>query len=252
MNPIYTFHDKSIEIKIKIIDEEGNHYKKDIPNNEANKKLIENPNFKFDKCGCGIIMHDDVYVFQLGKMECKYSDYIDMKNQLENNKKEMCNFKNDLLQQMIQLKNKLSDTNNLLQKQINIYSDNSPIVFDDNISHYGNNKHYIFGNLNNEMVQDNFTEILKQLQCHNIYTAYGNIKTNHMYLRIIIPPKKILISFNRYDFNFIVKMKIYKCGFHNNIKLENFMWVSKEENIDILFVLLKNNNIKINEVIYEF
>ena len=31
MNPIYTFNDTSIEIKI--IDEEGNHYKKDIPNN---------------------------------------------------------------------------------------------------------------------------------------------------------------------------------------------------------------------------
>ena len=46
MNPIYTFNDTSIEIKI--IDEEGNHYKKDIPNNDINKKLIKNTIFKFE------------------------------------------------------------------------------------------------------------------------------------------------------------------------------------------------------------
>jgi len=152
MNPIYTFNDTSIEIKI--IDEEGNHYKKDIPNNDINKKLIENHIFKFDKHGSGIIMQDDVHVFQLGKMECKYSDYINMKDQLENNKKEMCDFKNDLLQQMknemIQLKNELFDTNNLLQKQINIYSNNSPIVVcknSDNSHCFYGNEHYIFGGL---------------------------------------------------------------------------------------------------------
>ena len=258
MNPIYTSNDTTIEIKI--IDEKGCYYKTNIPNNEANKKLIENPksNFKFDKCGSVIIMHDDVHVFQLSKMECKYSDYIEIKDQLENNKKEMCNFKNDLLQQMknemIQLKNELFDTNNLLQKQINIYSDNSPIVFcknpnDNFIYHYGN-ENKIVGCLNDEKVQDIFTEILKQLQCHDIYTRF-KLTSCEMYKHIIIPPKKILISFNKYDFNFIIKMEIYKCGFHNNIKLENFLWVSKEENIDILFVLLKNNNFKIIEVIHE-
>jgi len=256
MQPIYTFNDTSIEIQII---EKGCYYKANIPNNEANKKLIENTIFKFEKSDSVIIMHDDNNVFQLGKMECSYSDYINMKDQLENNKKEMCDFKNDLLQQMknemIQLKNELFDTNNLLQKQINIYSDNSPIVVckNPNDSHcfYGN-EHYIFGSLVDTMRQDDFTEILKNLSCHNCYTVHGNIKTNQMYKHIIIPPKKILISFNKYDFNFIIKMEIYKCGFHNNIKLENFLWVSKEENIDILFVLLKNNHFKIIEVIHEY
>ena len=105
-----------------------------IPNNDINKKLIENPNFKFEKCGSGIIMHDDIHVFQLSKMECNYSDYIVIQNKLENtekevillkqelskNEKEMVNFKNDLLQEMknemVQLKNELSDTNKLFIK----------------------------------------------------------------------------------------------------------------------------------------
>ena len=52
MNPIYTFNDMSIEIQII---EKGCYYKTNIPNNDINKKLIENPNsnFKFDKCGSG-------------------------------------------------------------------------------------------------------------------------------------------------------------------------------------------------------
>ena len=133
MNPIYTYNDTSIEIQII---EKGCYYKANIPNNDINKKLIENPksNFKFDKCGSGIIMHDDIHVFQLGKMECNYSDYIEIQNKLENtekevillkqelskNEKELVNFKNDLIQQMknkmVQLKNELSDTNKLFIK----------------------------------------------------------------------------------------------------------------------------------------
>ena len=113
MKPMITFNDTSIEIKI--IDEEGNHYKKDIPNNDINKDLIENTVFTFEKSGKQtIIMHDDNNVFHLSKMECKYSEFIEMKKQLENtekevillkqelskNEKELVNFKNDLLQQM--------------------------------------------------------------------------------------------------------------------------------------------------------
>ena len=102
MNPIYTFNDTSIEIKI--IDEEGNHYKKDIPNNDINKDLIENTVFKFEKSGAQtIIMHDDIHVFQLSKMECNYFEFIEMKKQIENTQKELIllkqelsNFKNDL------------------------------------------------------------------------------------------------------------------------------------------------------------
>ena len=162
MSIIITFDDTSINIKY--IDDEESHYQLNIPNNDINKKLIENTVFKFDKCGGVIIMHDDVHVFQLSKMECKYSDYIKMQNKLENTEKELlllknkidnnenyynnteCTMKvlqkqiekvndklvedkNDLQQQMknemIQLKNELFDTNNLLQKQIEKVNDKS-------------------------------------------------------------------------------------------------------------------------------
>ena len=75
MKHIITSNDTSINIKY--IDDEESHYQLNIPNNDINKKLIENPNsnFKFDKCGSGIIMHDDIHVFQLSKMECKYSEF---------------------------------------------------------------------------------------------------------------------------------------------------------------------------------
>ena len=48
-------------------------------------------------------MHDDIHVFQLSKMECNYSEFIEMKKQIENTQKELIllkqelyNFKNDL------------------------------------------------------------------------------------------------------------------------------------------------------------
>ena len=86
MNPIIIFKDKSINIKY--IDNEDSHYQLNIPNNDINKKLIENTIFKFEKSGSVIIMHDDNNVFQLSKMECKYSEFIEIKKQLEDNKKE--------------------------------------------------------------------------------------------------------------------------------------------------------------------
>jgi len=107
MSIIITPNDTSINIKY--IDDEDTHYQLNIPNNDINKKLVENTIFKFEKCGSVIIMHDDVHVFQLSKMECSYSDYIVMKDQLEHLKKE-----NDILN------NKITDKNQL-QQQINIY-----------------------------------------------------------------------------------------------------------------------------------
>ena len=123
MQPIIKFN--GTIISIEIIDDEGTHYKKDIPNNDINKKLIKNTVFKFEKSGTQtIIMHDDNNVFHLSKMECKYSDYIKMQNKLENTEKEMVNFKNDLLQQMknemVNFKNELFDTNNLLTTEIDM------------------------------------------------------------------------------------------------------------------------------------
>ena len=130
MKPIITANDTTIEIKI--IDEKGCYYKANIPNNDINKKLIENPksNFKFDKCGSGIIMHDDVHVFQLGKMECNYSDYIEMQNKLENTEKEVLLLKNKIdnnecimtvLQQ--QILKKLINNEHLMQQQMKFYYD---------------------------------------------------------------------------------------------------------------------------------
>jgi len=72
MSIIITFND--ISINIKYMDDEDTHYQLNIPNNDINKKLIENTIFKFDKYGNIIIMYDDIHVFQLGKMECKYQN----------------------------------------------------------------------------------------------------------------------------------------------------------------------------------
>ena len=149
MKPIITANDTTIEIKI--IDEKGCYYKTNIPNNDINKKLIENPNsnFKFEKSGSVIIMHDGFNVFQLYKMECNYLDYIEMQNKLKNtekevillkqelskNEKELINFKNDLIQQMknemVQIKNELSGTNKLLIKEIEKVNDKSVEVSKD-------------------------------------------------------------------------------------------------------------------------
>jgi len=128
MSIIITFDDTSINIKY--IDDEESHYQLNIPNNDINKKLIENTVFKFDKCGGVIIMHDDVHVFQLSKMECKYSDYIKMQNKLENTEKELLLLKNKIdnndcimtvLQQ--QILKKLINNEHLMQQQMKIYYD---------------------------------------------------------------------------------------------------------------------------------
>ena len=34
-------------------------------------------------------MHDGIHVFQLSKMECNYSDYIEIKKQLEDTQKDI-------------------------------------------------------------------------------------------------------------------------------------------------------------------
>ena len=136
MQPIYTFNDTSIEIQII---EKGCYYKANIPNNEANKMLIENTIFKFEKSGSVIIIHDDNNVFQLSKMEYNYSDYIEMQNKLEHLKNEndilnnKITDKNQLQQQLNiyyeeqidQLKKELNNNNDLIQQQIKILKDKS-------------------------------------------------------------------------------------------------------------------------------
>jgi len=55
MKHIITSNDTSINIKY--IDDEESHYQLNIPNNDINKKLIDNTVFKFEKSGTQIIIH---------------------------------------------------------------------------------------------------------------------------------------------------------------------------------------------------
>ena len=268
-----TFNDTSIEIKI--IDEEGNHYKKDIPNNDINKDLIENTVFTFEKSGTQtIIMHDDNNVFHLSKMECKYSEFIEMKKQLENtekevillkqelskNEKEMVNFKNDLLQQIekvndksrekeiVQLKNEvhflsnkiLSDKKEIdtimtvLQKQNNYYL---PIVFIvglEYVTHYGNKQIVTFNEENNKE-WIGFFNSQKDVKLIPKITKITNIRLFYTYAYIIIPPEKVLISISGGEYS----LKVYNKGIHYNIYTGNLIMLINEKNIDNIIALYK-------------
>ena len=225
MNPIITFND--ISINIKIIDDKKSHYQLNIPNNEANKKLIEKTIFKFDKCGSVIIMHDDVNVFQLSKMECNYSDYIEIKEQLEYTKNELDFLKNKInnnenyynntecimtvLQQ--QILKKLINNEHLMQQQMKFYYDKET----EQMKVCEDLPYIIVRNVNN-IIEEKILHEKSQL----IWTQYGygkirnylisneNIKNKHIkYYRAffddnpdydiqhIIPAKKMLKIWKR-------------------------------------------------------
>ena len=280
MTHVITSNDTSINIKY--IDDEESHYQLNIPNNDINKKLIENTVFKFEKSGTQtIIMHDDNNVFHLSKMECKYSEFIEMKKQLENtekevillkqelskNEKELVNFKNDLIQQMknemVQLKNELSDTNKLLIKEIEKVNDKSievskdmeqfnkdinlPFVFKWNRStydktHYGNEQIVRY---NTQDVQ--YLTSLKELKITFINDNYS-FHLNTICESMIIPPGKILISINKENFSELGVRKchmkgiyIYNKGIHYNIRIGECIMLINEKNIDNILALLKKN-----------
>ena len=145
MKHVITSNDTSFNIKY--IDDEESHYQLNIPNNDINKKLIENTVFKFEKSGTQtIIMHDDNNVFHLSKMECNYSEFIKIKEQLDDTQKynDLLNSKitdKEELQQQIniyydkeldrlecleqELEQELNNNNDLLQQQIKLFSDKS-------------------------------------------------------------------------------------------------------------------------------
>ena len=220
MNPIITFND--ISINIKIIDDKKSHYQLNIPNNEANKKLIENTVFKFEKSGTQtIIMHDDNNVFQLSKMECNYSDYIEIKEQLEYTKNELDFLKNKInnnenyynntecimtvLQQ--QILKKLINNEHLMQQQMKFYYDKET----EQMKVCEDLPYIIVRNVNN-IIEERILYEKSQL----IWTQYGYgygkilvflnnddiIKTNAKFIapehftinnkQLIIPSKKIL------------------------------------------------------------
>ena len=272
MKHVITSNDTSINIKY--IDDEESHYQLNIPNNDINKKLIENTVFKFEKSGTRtIIMHDDNNVFQLSKMECKYSDYIKMQNKLENtekevnllkqelskNEKEIVNFKNDLLQQMkndmVNFKKSLNDINNLLQKQIEKVNDKSvkytkdlqqqikeinyylPFVFIvglEYVTHYGNKQIVTFNEENNkEWI--GFFNSQKDVKLIPKITKITNIRLFHTYAYIIIPPEKVLISISGGEYS----LKVYNKGIHYNIYTGNLIMLINEKNIDNIIALYK-------------
>jgi hypothetical protein len=280
MNPIIIFND--ISINIKIIDDKKSHYQLNIPNNEANKKLIENTIFKFVKCGSVIIMQYDIHVFQLSKMECKYSDYIEMKVQMEyikeqlkntekevillkqelsKNEKELVNFKNELLQQMknemVQLKNELFDTNNLLQKQIekvndksievdklkeyvNICNYYSPIVFEyrGRMQTYYADEHYVWWT--NTLTSEQVSKLgRKLLTRHNGCTPPHNSFGFTMH----IPVGKIVILFKE-------SIEIYLSGIHYGIYPSHSLWFGKELDKEEVIISLKNIGYNCDNIIY--
>ena len=250
MNPIIIFKDKSINIKY--IDNEDSHYQLNIPNNDINKKLIENTVFKFEKSGTQtIIMHDDNNVFQLNKIECKYSEFIEIKEQLENTEKEV-----NLI------KNELTDIKDLLYKQIKIYDKNeehTPIIFNRNydnpIKLYGydgelviaqfdntsyNIKLKVINYLNSKLIDNR--ELVEKIIKSIKNTTIINFTSD----QIIIPPKKILII-GLWD----NPVKIYTSGYHYNIHPGRVWWFGCEEyKDDIIKVFSKINTLTSDDDYY--
>ena len=130
-----------------------------------------------------IIMHYDVHVFQLSKMECKYSEFIEIKEQMEHLKKE-----NDILKQ--ELSKDMKQFNNDLQQQINSTSYYLPVVF---ISNHGKHQIEYYGD---EQYIHELQHVLSGhqmilLRGTNLRIAFANQKSCGTSLnKIIIPQKK--------------------------------------------------------------
>jgi hypothetical protein len=257
MSIIITSNDTSINIKY--IDDEESYYQLNIPNNDINKKLIENTVFKFEKSGTQtIIMHDDNNVFHLSKMECSYSDYIVMKEQLEHlkkendilkqylskNEKEMVNFKNDLLQQMkndmVNFKNELFNTNNSLQKQINSTSYYQPIIF---LPFQGGTYEYR-GDIQYQYGLSSMLSLHQYgLLNHDKLQQVTNFPCCNNNYKILIPLKKTVILFKK-------SIEIYSSGIHKNIEGSFFFWCGKEDDKDEFINTLKNIGYNCDNIIY--
>ena len=253
MTHVITSNDTSINIKY--IDEEETHYHLNIPNNDINKKLIENTVFKFDKSGTQtIIMHDDNNVFHLSKMECKYSEFIEMKKQLENtekevillkqelskNEKELVNFKNDLLQQIEKVNDKSIEVDKL-KEQINIYDNHSPIVFEyrgGTQTYYGDEQYSWWNNtLTSEQVSK-----LGRSKLHSRHSSCSP-PNNQLAYTMHIPVAKIVILFKE-------SIEIYLSGIHYGIYPSHGLWFGKELDKEEVIISLKKIGYNCNNIIY--
>ena len=155
----HIINDTTINVQVNY---ENTFYDINIENNIINKNLIENNKFMFQLHDNILIMYDDKNKFMLDRMECNYSDYIEIKRQLEETnvqleetnvqleetnvqleytqkeleytQKELEQIKNkinnneSLLHQQFkieleQIKNKLNNNEHLMQQQLQIYYD---------------------------------------------------------------------------------------------------------------------------------
>ena len=141
----HIINDTTINVQVNY---ENTFYDINIENNIINKNLIENNKFMFQLHDNILIMYNDNNKFMLDRMECNYSDYIEIKRQLEETnvqlketkvqleytQKELEQLKNkinnneSLLHQQFkieleQIKNKLNNNEHLMQQQLRIYYD---------------------------------------------------------------------------------------------------------------------------------
>ena len=211
----HTINDATIYVQINY---ENTYYETNIENNIINKSLIENNNFMFRQCDNILIMYDDDNKFMLDKMECNYSDYIEIKNQLEYTQKELEQIKNKINNnesllhiqfktELEQIKNKLTNNEHLMQQQLRIYYDKETeqmkiselpyIIFKDKITGiekflYDKSKLLcddgIIKKINNFVVQEkwkkHYAKIGKSIEI-------GNLVNRNM-VQVIIPPNKML------------------------------------------------------------
>ena len=199
------------------------------------------------------------------KLENTEKEVILLKQELSKNEKELVNFKNDLIQQMknemVQLKNVLSDTNKLLIKEIEKVNDKS-IEESKNMEQLNNNLQqqiklsvhqvnkdiglpFVFI-INDEKIKTHYHNDEKLLYYHRdgygacCYHLLKDLKikgsyyTYLIYERIVIPPGKVLISI---EVN--VYLKIYNKGIHDNIKTGELIILINEKDINNILDLCK-------------
>jgi len=211
----HIINDKIIYVQVNY---ENTYYDINIENNIINKSLIEDNKFMFQLHDNILIMYDDNNKFMLDRMECNYSDYIKMKEQLEYTQKELEQIKNkinnneSLLHQQFkieleQIKNKLNNNEHLMQQQLQIYYDKETkqmkiselpyIIIKDKITGiekflYDKSKllceDTIIKKINNFVVQEKwkkyYTKIGKSIEIGNL--------VNRNIVQVIIPPNKML------------------------------------------------------------
>ena len=211
----YKINDEKIKIQIKY---KNTYYEMDIENNIINKGLIENNKFMFRQCDNILLMYDDNNKFMLDKMECNYSDYINIKEQLENTQKELEQIKSKinnnecLLHQQFkteleQIKNTISNNEHLMQQQLRIYYDKETkqikiselpcIIIKDKITGiekflYDKSKLLcddgVIKKINNFVIQEkwkkHYAKIGKSIEIGNLI--------NRNIVQVIIPPNKML------------------------------------------------------------